>query len=65
MPYTLRKAKRGVKKWKIVNKATGEVVGSSISREKAIASIAHRMDAEKPKIIKKTTRRTNKATRKA
>lgn len=65
MPYTLRKANRGVRKWKIINKDTGEVVGSSLSREKAMASIAYRSDAEKPKKIKKTIRRTSKNTRKA
>jgi hypothetical protein len=37
MPHTVRKRK-GSKPWKIVNKNTGEVKGSSTSKRKAQAS---------------------------
>lgn len=48
MPYTIRKGK-GARPYKIVNKATRKVVGSSTSLKKAKGSIAHRMDAENKK----------------
>lgn len=46
MPYTIRQ--RG-KKWQIVRKSDGSVVGSSDSKQKAQASIRARMAGEKKK----------------
>lgn len=46
MPYRIIKGK-GAKPWKIVNKLTGKVVGSSETRAKAKASIRARYAKEK------------------
>ena len=46
MPYSVRRGK-GIKKWKIINKRTGKVVGSSTTKAKAIASIKYRLSGEK------------------
>lgn len=57
MPYTIKKVK-GKKPYRIINKETGKVVGSSSSMAKARASIGHRMSAES-KNIKKYKRTTD------
>jgi len=44
MPYELRKG-TGPRKWKIVKKATGKVVGTSTTEAKAKASIRARYNA--------------------
>lgn len=46
MPYKILKSG---KKYKIVNKETGKVVGTSTSRAKATRSIGYRMSAEAKK----------------
>jgi hypothetical protein len=46
VPYTVRQ--RG-KKWQIVRKADGTVVGTSTSKQKAQASVRARMAGEKKK----------------
>ena len=48
MPYTIRK-RTGKRPYKIIRKEDNKVVGSSTSKRKAMASIGHRMDAEKKK----------------
>lgn len=53
MPYTIRKVG---KKFAIVNKVTGKIVGRSDTRRKAMGSIAHREDAEKAKKTMKNMR---------
>lgn len=45
MSYEVKKTK-GIRPFKIVNKDSGEVVGSSRDQIKAIKSIGHREDAE-------------------
>lgn len=52
MPYTIQKGS-GSKPYKIVKKTTGEVVGSSTSKEKAKASIVARMIGESSRRISK------------
>ncbi len=42
MPYLVRKRGSGVRPWKIINKSTGKVVGSSASRARAQASVRAR-----------------------
>lgn len=46
MPYTIRNAKTGEKPFKIINKNTGKIVGSSTSKAKAQASIRARYAGE-------------------
>jgi hypothetical protein len=46
MPYKIVK-RTGAKPWKIVNKDTGKVVGSSTSKEKAQASVRARYANER------------------
>lgn len=46
MPYRVRKG-TGARPWKIVKVDTGEVVGTSISKEDALAAIAARYANEK------------------
>lgn len=46
MPYTVRKG-TGEKPWKIVNKNTGKVVGSSKTKSNAQASVRARYAKEK------------------
>jgi hypothetical protein len=60
MPYTIRKStKKGDKRpYKIVNKQTGKIVGTSRTRKNAVGSIAHRMSGEK-KNVKKWKRETD------
>jgi hypothetical protein len=41
MPYKVEKRK-GLKPWKIIKKSTGEVVGSSLTKKKAEASVRAR-----------------------
>ena len=41
MPYTIRKGE-GEKKWKIINKNTGKVVGTSKTKKNALASMRAR-----------------------
>lgn len=41
MPYVIRKGK-GARPWKVIKKDTGKVVGSSVSKAKAKASIRAR-----------------------
>jgi hypothetical protein len=48
MPWNVRKG-GGSKPWKIIKKTTGEVVGSSTSKGKALASVAARYAAESPR----------------
>lgn len=38
MPYVVRKRGKGARPWKIVNKRTGKVAGSSTTRAKAQSS---------------------------
>jgi hypothetical protein len=64
MPYDIRKSKKkGDKRpWKIVNTATKQVVGTSVSRKNAIGSMAHREDAmkkkgEMTKMVKKASKK--------
>jgi hypothetical protein len=45
MPYKILK-KKGARPFKIVNKLTKKVVGSSMTRAKATRSIGHRTNAE-------------------
>lgn len=52
MPYIIKK--KG-KKYQIVNKETGKVVGTSDSKAKAGRSIGYRMEAEMKKRGKKMT----------
>lgn len=47
MPYALRYDKNARRPWAIIAENEGRVVGRSKSREKALASIAHREQAEK------------------
>jgi len=47
MPYSIRYRKGAKRPYKIVNKQTGKVVGSSTSRAKAGRSIGYRVGAEK------------------
>ena len=46
MPYVVRKQGSGAEPWKIVNKDTGEVVGSSETEEKAQSSANARNASE-------------------
>lgn len=48
MPYRIVKRK-GSKPYKIINKQTGKIVGSSDARDKAERSIGYREAAEKEK----------------
>ena len=48
MPYKIEKRK-GPRPWKIINKTTSEVVGTSVTKEKAIRSARARMMAEREK----------------
>ncbi|MFA5034506.1 MAG: hypothetical protein WC500_01805 [Candidatus Margulisiibacteriota bacterium] len=45
MPYKIVKKGKGPKPWKIINKETGELVGSSNTKTKAEASARARMAA--------------------
>ncbi len=45
MPYYVEK-RTGKRPWKIVKKDTGEVVGSSTTREESLASVRARYAAE-------------------
>ena len=47
MPYIIKRASKGG--WDIVRKTDGTVVGHSTNIKDAQGSVAHRMDAEKPK----------------
>lgn len=60
MPYSVVK-KTGNRPWKIKNNTTGEFVGSSLTKQEAVRSIGHRMDAETKKLkdIKKYKRTVN------
>ena len=49
MPWRIKKEGNGPKPWKIVKASTGEVVGSSSSKEKAQASIRARWAGENKK----------------
>jgi hypothetical protein len=44
VPWTIKHGS-GPRPWKIVRKDTGEVVGSSETKQNAIGSLAHRNDA--------------------
>lgn len=57
MPYTIRKGK-GDRPYRIINKQTRKVVGTSTSLAKAKASIGHRESAE-AKNIKKYKRKVD------
>jgi hypothetical protein len=64
VPYTIRKSKKkGDKRpWKIINTATKQVVGTSMTRKKAVGSMVHREDAmkskgEMKKMVKKASKR--------
>lgn len=46
MPYIVRK-RTGKKPWKIIKKSTGQVVGSSTSKAKALRSIGYRESGDK------------------
>jgi len=46
MPYSIRKGK-GARPWKIINKNTGKVVGSSVSKAKARGSVRARYAHER------------------
>lgn len=46
MPYIVRYESGGPRPWKIVRKDTGKVVGSSVSKKKATASMRARYAAE-------------------
>lgn len=48
MPWHVEK-RGGKKPWKVIKDSTGEVVGSSETREKAVASIRARYAAESKK----------------
>ena len=48
MPYTVEK-RSGERPFKIINKETGKVVGSSKSMKEAQGSIAHRLEGERKK----------------
>ncbi len=47
MPYSIQYVKGAVRPWKIINKRTGKVVGSSKSRKAAQASVRARHAGEK------------------
>jgi len=51
VPYIIRKSKHewDGRPYKIINTVTRRVVGSSITRKKAVSSVAHREDAIKNK----------------
>ena len=49
MPYIVRKQGKGSKPWKIIKEDTGEIVGSSETKSKALASVRARYAAEKKK----------------
>jgi len=49
MPYAVVKRGNGEKPWKIIKKDTGEVVGSSETKEKAQASVRARYMGESKK----------------
>lgn len=54
MPYIIRQnksKKNGRKKWLIVRKDTGQIVGSSSSKAKAGRSIGYREQGEKAKKV--------------
>lgn len=48
MPWSVKRGS-GSKPWKIVKKTTGEVVGSSATKAKAMASVRARYSHEKNK----------------
>jgi hypothetical protein len=45
MPYKLKHGK-GERPWKIIRVADGKVVGTSVTKTKAIRAIGHRTNAE-------------------
>lgn len=47
MPHTVRKSRKKGKRWAIVNKATGRIVGHSTSKRKAHVSASMRDRAHK------------------
>lgn len=49
MPYEIVYVAGDDRPWKVKNKETGKIVGSSKSYHKAKASVAIRLDAEKEK----------------
>lgn len=49
MPYEVRVDRRRVRPYKIVDSSSGKVVGTSTSKRKAAASIAHRLAGESAK----------------
>jgi hypothetical protein len=51
MPYTIRRG-GGPRPWKIIKKTTGEVVGTSKTREQAEASVRARYMGENKKKVK-------------
>lgn len=49
MPYDIRVDRRRVRPYKIIDASSGRVVGTSTSRRRANASIAHRLASESTK----------------
>ena len=49
MPYDIVKGGSKARPWRIVRKSDGSTVGTSTSREKALASMYFRIGAEKQK----------------
>lgn len=47
MPWIVKKRGKGKRPWKIIKETTGQVVGSSTSRAKAMASMRARYASER------------------
>lgn len=49
MPYEVKVDRRRSRPYKIIDASSGRVVGTSTSKRKAVASIAHRLASETAK----------------